>query len=139
MNFKLRKQHNPEVFDASTLEDDVVEAFQNSRAVERFAPPPPPPTVNDIGNVTAEAVMAQYDAASKTILEMKTPMQEWSSQCQTALADLEAAMKYIEETAARFREIGQSTHDRIQKSSVAITEVRQTCDDIRAKIDPQVS
>jgi hypothetical protein len=153
MSFRKRKEQpfNPEVFDVSSIEDEIGglvrhdnerRAFNTGhpkpdRALHQLAPPDDQPSVDSIGQVTAEAVMAQYEAAAKTIEAMREPMKNWTDHCQTALADLKAAMEYIDETAKRFRELGQTTHDRIQRSSAAITEVRQTCDSIREKIDPQ--
>jgi hypothetical protein len=99
-------------------------------------PAPPPPSIAEIGQVTAEAVMTQYEAAAKTIEEMKAPMQAWATMHEKALADLAAMVKHIEETAKRYRDMGQETHDKMQRSSGVLTEVRQLCDDIRTKINP---
>jgi conjugal transfer/entry exclusion protein len=138
MNFKRKPQavlaYNPEVFDVASLEKEIGEAMHQS--IQQNAAAPPLPTIEDIGKVTGEAVMAQYQAAADTINEMKKPMQEWVDQCERALADLKAAMTYIDETAKKFREMGQETHDKIQQSSAAISSVRETCDLIRNKIGP---
>ena len=140
MNFPKRKQvpaHNAEPpFDVATLEDEIGEVLQASRAIERYAPTPLPANVIEIGQVTAQAVMAQHDAAVKTIEQMREPMRELAEDHQKALADLVAEMKYIEETAQRFRELGEQRRDLIQKTAEVITEVRKICDDFRAKIEP---
>jgi hypothetical protein len=150
LRYQTAAPYNPEVFDVASLEAEIGEAMHS---IERDAPsqewppagrvggsasglPHTPATVAEIGKVTAEAVMTQYEAAAKTIAEMKKPIEEWVAQCERALADLKAAMQYIEETATKFRTMGQETHDKIQRSSAAITEVRQTCDTIREKIGP---
>jgi hypothetical protein len=141
MNFK-RKQapaYDAEPFDVSGIEEDIREVIgevAQSRAVERYAPAVLPPNVIELGQVTAQAVMAQHEAAVKTIEAMREPMRELSADHEKALADLVAEMKYIEETAARFQELGQQRRDLIQKTSEVITEVRKICDDFRAKIEP---
>jgi hypothetical protein len=142
-----KQPNQSEVFNVNNiddLEDQIGELISQEvprRPLQDYTPPTEltalvPPI--DIGTVTAEAVMTQYEAAAKTIEGMKAPLQEWTKECQTALADLQAAMTYIDETAKRFREIGEQTHQRIQKSSVALAEVRKICDEIRAKIDPSL-
>ncbi len=157
MNFRrIREKINePAAFDVNSIEDEIGElvsqevprrplqdyaAHQTKEAMyhaqQDYAPPA---TIQQIGQMTATAVMAQTEAAVKSALEYKELMQGWTSEYQTALADLDASMKYIDDKVQRFREIGQANHDGLMKLSENITEfntkARALCDDIQAKID----
>lgn len=134
MNFKRKPQvveaYNPETFDVTSLEAEIA-AEMNT--IQRYAPPA---SVEEIGTVTAEAVMAQHEALAKTVEEMREPIKDLATKHQNALADLAAAMTYIDETAQRCRTVGENSRDHIRKSSETIAECRALCDAVRAKIDP---
>lgn len=116
---------------------------------DRFAPPevreaiaPPLPDyvehadgVDQISKLTAGVVIEQHEQAAQTIEQMRAPLEQWAKAHQLAIDDLGAAMKYIDETAQRLRDVGKSTFEKYQKSTLVISEIRKTCEDIREKVE----
>ncbi len=143
MNFRqIRKQINkPEsgVFDVNTIEDEMAELVSQEvprRPLEDYAPPA---TIQQIGQMTATAVMAQTEAAVTAALQYKEKMQGWANEYQAALADLASSMQYIDDKIARFRANAQAQHDGLQRLAEDIAEfnskARAHCDEFQAKVD----
>jgi hypothetical protein len=144
MNLKRLRQQPP-VFDVSTLENEIGDLVHRERPhvadYEQYAPaaiepPPAPRPPVELGEVTAQAVVAQFAALSKTFTDWKEPLEQLANQHQTALADLVAEIKYIDETIVRISAVGQANADRLKQTSVTISEVRKLCDDARSRLDP---
>ncbi len=151
MNFRqIRKQikNEPEAFDVNSIEDQIGELVSQEvprRPLQDYAAhqtkeamyhaQKPPPTVEEVDAVTAEAVMLKYATVEKTISEMKEPLADLAQKHQLILADLAAAMTYLEETAARFRQLGEESRDQITRTSAVITKIRAMCAATTAEIE----
>ncbi len=157
MSFRrIREKINePAAFDVNSIEDEIGELVSQEvprRPLEDYAAHQtkeamyhaqqnyaPPATIQQIGQMTATAVMAQTESAIKSALEYKEKMQGWTKEYQTALADLASSMQYIDDKIQRFSDIGQANHDGLMKLAESIaefnTKARALCDETQAKID----
>ena len=138
-----------EPFDAANLESEIAEIVRArpvDYAQQRVRQPlvPLPSYVkhaegaDEVAKLTAHAVIAQYEECAKAIEQLKEPLKEYAEGHQKALDDLAEAIRYVEDSAQRCRDLGAGAFERFQKSAGVIAEVRRTCDDIRSKIEPAV-
>jgi hypothetical protein len=139
-------------FSVIDLEQEIATALNDSpparatRHIE-FAPPsvraPTMPLpeylehregADEIGRLSAEAVAASYESAAQEIEKMGTELRERTQLCERMVAESNQALKLIQETAAQFRDAGKIIFLRIEDCSLMTKEVRQTCDNLRAKL-----
>jgi len=135
-------------FDASTLEDEVREAVRqghpNVQAVD-FAPrtlsaPPAPEYVNhredvsEIGKLSAEAIVREYEETAKEIEAMGDVLRDMVQRCEQLTGSASAMLMDIKETAARYRSEGKRMFTEIESCSSATDEVRRLCEAFRDKL-----
>src|SRR5215468_3264751 len=117
--------------DASRLEGEVREAVQQSQQLQvqplefvprTFLAPPVPDyvshreDVSEIGRLSAEAIVKEYEETAKEIETMGDVVRE------------------IQATAARYRKEGKRMFTEIESCSSATDEVRRMCEAFRDKI-----
>jgi len=92
--------------------------------------------VDEIGRLSAEAVISQYESAAKSIEAMGAELIDCAKRAEKMAADVKLAIEFVKETADKYREEAKSIFDRIEKASLLTIEVRETCDNMRRKIEP---
>lgn len=90
----------------------------------------------EIGKLSAEAVVREYEAASKEIEEMGTGLIGLVRQCEAMTRDALAVTEELKETAGRYREEAKRIFLHIENCSLVTAEVRKTCTELREKIAP---
>ena len=90
----------------------------------------------EIGKLSAEAVVREYEAASKEIEEMGTELIELVRRCEAMTRDALAVTEELKETAGRYREEAKRVFLHIENCSQVTAEVRKTCTELREKIAP---
>ena len=90
----------------------------------------------EIGKLSAEAVVREYEAASKEIEEMGTELIGLVRQCEAMTRDALAVTEELKETAGRYREEAKRVFLHIENCSLLTAEVRKTCTELREKIAP---
>ena len=143
---------NGKVLELVDVEHDIAKALANSppprdhRRID-FAPairaqtPPMPPyvehhaDVDQIGKLTAEAVIAQYEGAVKALEAMGTTLIDCVNRAEKMAAGCKDAITYVQDTAQKYREEAKLIFDRIEQASVMTAEVRLLCDEMRKKIE----
>ena len=143
---------NGKVLELVDVEHDIAKALANSppprdhRRVD-FAPairaqtPPMPPyvehhaDVDQIGKLTAEAVISQYEGAVKALEAMGTTLIDCVNRAEKMAAGCKDAITYVKDTAQKYREEARLIFDRIEQASVMTAEVRSVCDEMRKKIE----
>ena len=143
---------NGKVLELVDVEHDIAKALANSppprdhRRVD-FAPairaqtPPMPPyvehhaDVDQIGKLTAEAVISQYEGAVKALEAMGTTLIDCVNRAEKMAAGCKDAITYVQDTAQKYREEAKLIFDRIEQASVMTAEVRSVCDEMRKKIE----
>ena len=88
----------------------------------------------EIGKLSAEAVVAEYEAAAKEIEAMGAELIERVKQCEAMTRDALAVTGELNETARRYREEAKRVFIEIENCSRVTAEVRQTCTDLKEKI-----
>ncbi|WP_407153974.1 hypothetical protein [Bradyrhizobium sp. STM 3557] len=88
----------------------------------------------EIGRLSAEAVVAEYEAAAKEIEAMGVELIERVKQCEAMTRDALAVTEELNETARRYREEAKRVFLQIESCSRVTAEVRQTCTDLKEKI-----
>jgi hypothetical protein len=88
----------------------------------------------EIGKLSAEAVVREYEAAAKEIEAMGVELTELAKQCETTTRDALAVTQELKETAERFREEAKRVFFQIESCSLVTAEVRKTCAELKEKI-----
>lgn len=141
---------SPRPFDANdlgSLETEISEMVRaypatRERGPQEFAPVQLPNYVEHaegidaVGKITAEAVVTQYEELAKTIEQMRDPLRRWIDEYDKAITELKAEIASLDDKAKTIREQAAGAFERLQKSSLAIAEVRKVCGDITRKIEP---
>ncbi|HTO66223.1 MAG TPA: hypothetical protein VMM15_33805 [Bradyrhizobium sp.] len=87
--------------------------------------------VSEIGKLSAEAVIREYEAAAREIEAMG---QETARRCEAITAGVAGMLEDVKATAAHFRKEAKRIFDDIESCSILTEEVRTTCDALKKKI-----
>jgi hypothetical protein len=88
----------------------------------------------EIGKLSAEAVVREYEAAAKEIEEMGGELIERVKQCEVMTRNALAVNEEMKETAARYREEAKRIFLQIENCTMMTAEVRKTCTELKEKI-----
>ena len=88
----------------------------------------------EIGKLSAEAVVREYEIAAKEIEVMGTELMDLVKQCETVTRNALGVTQELKETAARYREEAKRVFQQIENCSQVTAEVRSICNDLREKI-----
>jgi uncharacterized coiled-coil DUF342 family protein len=88
----------------------------------------------EIGKLSAEAVVREFEAAAQEIETMGAELIERVKQCEAMTRDAFAVTEELKETAARYREEAKRIFVQIENCSLVMAEVRTTCTELRDKI-----
>jgi len=89
---------------------------------------------SEIGRLSAEAVVREYEAAAKEIEAMGAELIERVKQCEAMTRDALAATKEMKETAKQYREEAKRIFLQIEDCSLMTAEVRKTCTALKERI-----
>jgi hypothetical protein len=141
-----------QVFNVVDLEKEIEAEIRNSpiRTGERsidFAPPRVrAPTIaipdyvehcegaTEIGKLSAEAVVREYESAAKEIEGMGAELIERVKQCEAMTREALVVTEEMKETAARYREEAKRVFRQIENCTLMTAEVRKTCSELKEKI-----
>ncbi|KWV54384.1 hypothetical protein AS156_00220 [Bradyrhizobium macuxiense] len=90
--------------------------------------------VNEVGKLSAEAVVREYEAAVTEIEALGTELQLAAKKCETMVAGVHDMIAEIKEFAAGYRDQGKRFFLQIEAVSLMTTEVRDTCEILKKKI-----
>ena len=90
--------------------------------------------VNEVGKLSAEAVVREYEAAVKEIEALGTELQLAAKNCEAMVAGVHDMIAEIKEFAAGYRDQGKRFFLKIEAVSLMTTEVRDTCEALKKKI-----
>jgi hypothetical protein len=88
----------------------------------------------EIGKLSAEAVVREYEAAAKDIEAMGAELIERVKQCEAMTRDALTVTAEMKETAMRYREEAKRIFLQIEDSSLMTAEVRKTCTELKERI-----
>src|SRR3954464_7499734 len=90
--------------------------------------------VNQVGKLSAEAVIREYDAAVKEIEALGVELAEAAKKCEAMGAGVHAMVNEIKELAANYREEGKRSFLQIEDCSLMTSEVRTVCETLKKRI-----
>ena len=88
----------------------------------------------EIGKLSAEAIVREYEAAAKEIEAMGAELIERVKQCENMTRDALGVTEEMKETAARYREEAKRIFLQIESCSQVTAEVRKTCTELKERI-----
>jgi hypothetical protein len=88
----------------------------------------------EIGKLSAEAVVREYEAAAKDIEAMGAELIQRVKQCEAMIRDALAVTEEMKGTAARYREEAKRIFLQIENCTLMTAEVRKTCIELKEKI-----
>ena len=146
-----------QVFNIVDLEKEIEAEVRNSppmrgqRSIEWAPPRVRAPTLaipdyvehregaTEIGKLSAEAVVREYESAAKEIEAMGAELTDLVKQCEAMTGDALAVTAEMKETAARYREEAKRIFLQIENCTVMTAEVRKTCIELKEKIATPVT
>lgn len=148
----LQEQNSGRAFSVVDMEREMGATLdrqpntRNRRPVD-YAPPavrtpiPPMPEyvqhregVSEVGRLSAEAVVRDYEAAAKHIEAMGKELMETARKAEAMAAGAHAALAEVKETAERYRDEGKRIFLQIEDCALMTQEVRDTCGTLTKKI-----
>jgi signal transduction protein with GAF and PtsI domain len=90
--------------------------------------------VTEIGRLSAEAIVREYEVTAKEIEAMGEVVREMVQRCEQLGTAASAMLKDIKTTALNYRKEGKRIFDEIESCSSATDEVRRLCEAFRDKI-----
>ena len=88
----------------------------------------------EIGKLSAEAVVREYEAAAKDIEDLGAELVGHVKRCEAMTRDALTVIEELKETAGRYREEAKRVFLHIENCSLVTAEVRKTCVEMREKI-----
>jgi hypothetical protein len=88
----------------------------------------------EIGRLSAEAVVHEFEAAAKEIESMGAELIERVKQCEAMTRDAFAVTKELKDIAARYREEAKRVFLQIENCSLVTAEVSKACTELKEKI-----
>lgn len=149
----LQSATNSKNLESVDVERDIAQALtrsppQRDHVTSGFAPPkvrtpaqPMPPyvehhaNVDQIGKLSAEAMISQYEGAVKALEEMGATLIECVKRAESMAAGCKDTFAFVRDTAKQYREEAKLIFDRIEQASVMTAEVKSVCDEMRKKME----
>ena len=88
----------------------------------------------EIGRLSAEAVVREYEAAAKDIEALGAELIERVKQCEAMSRDVLRVTDELKETAKRYRAEAKRVFDQIESCSLLTAEVRKICEDMKDRL-----
>ena len=88
----------------------------------------------EIGKLTAEAIVREYESAAKEIEAMGAELIERVKQCEAMSRDVLRVTDELKETANRYREEAKRVFIEIESCSKMTSEVSKICGELRDRI-----
>lgn len=88
----------------------------------------------EIGRLSAEAVVREYEAAAKDIEALGLELVENVKHCEAMNRDSLVVIEELKETAERYRKEARRVFLQIENYSLVMAEVRKNCAEMREKI-----
>ena len=142
----------PPVFDVIDIEREIEEEFRKLPSTRESQPADfPPPSVSapelsmpdyvehragatEIGKLSAEAVVREYEAAAKDIEALGVDLVEHVKKCEAMTRDALLVIEELKETAAQYRDEAKRVFLQIENCSLLTAEVRKTCAEMKERI-----
>lgn len=92
------------------------------------------PVVDAIGQLSAEAIVQQYEEAAKAFEAMGADLIDCAKKAEKMAADVKFAIEFVAETAQAYRNEAKIVFERIEAASLLTSQVKEVCEEMRKKI-----
>ena len=148
----MAQSTKPPIFDVIDIEREIEEEFRKQPSARESQPADfatlsvnaPDLSMPDyvehrvgateIGKLSAEAVVREYEAAAKDIEELGVELVGHVKQCEAMSREALNVIEELKETAARYREEAKRVFLHIENCSLVTAQVRRTCAEMKEKI-----
>src|SRR3954454_4671430 len=148
----MAQSAKPPIFDVIDIEREIEEEFRKlpsgreSQPTDFAAPSVSAPELSmpdyvehragatEIGRLSAEAVVREYEAAAKDIEDLGAVLVGHVKRCEAMTRDALTVIEELKETAGKYREEAKRVFLHIENCSLVTAEVRKTCVEMRDKI-----
>ena len=113
------------------LEDEISRAAAISHIPDRTVPVEQMP---DIGKLSAEAVLKQYEQTAKDVEELGVTVKEWIAKLEAILKDCHEDLDLISKAAQHVRSKGDAIYAVIDQATQVSKMIRDTCTDFTNKV-----
>ncbi|MDE2331485.1 MAG: hypothetical protein KGK16_11985 [Bradyrhizobium sp.] len=90
--------------------------------------------VTEIGKLSAEAVVREYEATAKEIESMGIDLVERVKACEAMTRDTLQVTQELNEIAARYRKEAKRVFEHIENCSLLVAAARETCGELKDKL-----
>jgi hypothetical protein len=90
--------------------------------------------VNQVGRLSAEGIVREYDAAVKEIEALGAELTEAAYKCEAMVSGGHSLVNEMKELASNYREEGRRYFLQIEECSLMTSEVRTVCEALKKKI-----
>ena len=90
--------------------------------------------VSRVGQLAAEAVVRDYEAAAKEMEAMGTELIGAAKKCEAMTAEVHTAIAFMRDTAASYREEAKKIFKRIEDCALFTEDVRKTCETVKRRM-----
>src|SRR5690242_18948540 len=88
----------------------------------------------EIGKLSAEAVVREYEATAKEIESMGGELLDRVKECEAMTRDALAVTEELKQVAARYREEAKRVFEHIESYPLIVAEALKTCTDLKDRI-----
>jgi len=119
------------VVNFNELERHVNNAFEAQRIGQKTAGEI---SHEDLGRLSAEAVLSQYEGAAKAIEGLGEEITDRARKLEASLIEADRDLKLIAEAAEAIREKGKLVYVQIEEASGVSRNIRDVCAELRNKV-----
>ena len=105
-----------------SLESDLAELVRTDKPYNSREMVP-----HDIGKLTSEAVVAQYEQAAASVEQLGEAIKESVAKLEAVIADHATDLKLIADAANTIREKGKRVQIQIEEANALTVEIREAC------------
>ena len=91
--------------------------------------PAPPVAAQDIGRLSAEAVMKQWEQTAKDVENLSAEIKERAAKLEAALQDCDQDLKLLGEAARHILKKGETIRTMIEEANETSRKIRDACAD----------
>jgi len=90
--------------------------------------------VSRVGQLSAEAVVRDYESAAKEIEAMGAELVSAAKKCEAMTSEVHTAIAFMRDTAASYREEAKKIFKRIEDCALFTEDVRKTCETVKRRM-----
>lgn len=114
---------------------DIDMETELGQLLKRAAPPVTLPAIKtDLGRMSGEAIMAQYEAAARSVEEMGEDVKERIAKLEAAMVECHNDMRLVTEAAVFIREKGKHVQALIEEASAVSNDIRSAVVEFKRKV-----